>query len=71
MITQQVVRDEVGRRLQMTQAQEQAYYDAHKQEFEQPEQVRLSEILVPHAGRCDRCAGCSRRRRRRTRWRRR
>jgi peptidyl-prolyl cis-trans isomerase SurA len=47
ILTQQVVRDEVGRRLQMTQAQEQAYYDAHKQDFAQPEQVRLSEILVP------------------------
>jgi peptidyl-prolyl cis-trans isomerase SurA len=48
VITQQVVRDEVGRRLgQMTQAQEQAFYDAHKQEFEQPEQIRLAEILVP------------------------
>lgn len=47
IITQQVVRDEVGRHLQLTQAQEQAYYDAHKQEFTQPEQVRLSEILVP------------------------
>ena len=51
ILTQQVVRDEVGRRLgaQMTQTQEQAYYDAHKQEFEQPEQVRLSEILIPTA----------------------
>ena len=47
ILTQQVVRDEVGRRLQMTQAQEQAFYDAHKGEFTQPEQVRLSEILVP------------------------
>ena len=47
ILTQQVVRDEVGRRLQMTQAQEQTYYDAHKQDFAQPEQVRLSEILVP------------------------
>jgi peptidyl-prolyl cis-trans isomerase SurA len=47
LLTQQVVRDEVGRRLQMTQAQAQAYYDAHKQEFEQPEQIRLSEILIP------------------------
>jgi peptidyl-prolyl cis-trans isomerase SurA len=47
VITQQVVRDEVGRRIgQMTQAQEQAYYDAHKQEFMQPEQVRLAEILI-------------------------
>ncbi len=48
IITQQVVRDEVGRRIgQMTQAQEQAFYEAHKQEFEQPEQVRLAEILIP------------------------
>lgn len=47
VITQQVVRDEVGRRLQMTQSQEQAFYDEHKKEFEQPEQVRLSEILIP------------------------
>ncbi len=47
ILTQQVVRDEVGRHLQMTQGQEQTYYDAHKNEFAQPEQVRLSEILVP------------------------
>jgi peptidyl-prolyl cis-trans isomerase SurA len=47
VITQMVVRDEVSRHLQMTQAQEQAYYDAHKQEFAQPEQIRLSEILIP------------------------
>jgi peptidyl-prolyl cis-trans isomerase SurA len=49
IITQQVVRDEVGRHLQMTQGQEQTYYDAHKQDFAQPEQVRLSEILIPTA----------------------
>ncbi|HEU4634935.1 MAG TPA: peptidylprolyl isomerase [Edaphobacter sp.] len=47
ILTQQVVRDEVGRHIQMTQGTEQAYYDAHKNEFAQPEQVRLSEILVP------------------------
>ena len=47
IITQMVVRDEVGRKLQMTQAQEQSYYDAHKQDFNQPEQIKLSEILVP------------------------
>ena len=48
VITQMVVRDEVGRRLQPpTQAQEQAFYEAHKQEFAQPEQIKLSEILVP------------------------
>jgi peptidyl-prolyl cis-trans isomerase SurA len=44
-----VVRDEVGRRLQMSQSQEQAYYEAHKQEFTQPEQIKLSEILIPTA----------------------
>ncbi len=47
IVTQEVVRDEVGRKLALTAKQEQAYYDQHKQEFEQPEQVRLSEILVP------------------------
>ncbi|MDQ2834708.1 MAG: peptidylprolyl isomerase [Acidobacteriota bacterium] len=47
VVTQEVVRDEVGRRLQLTQGQEQAYYDAHKQEFTQPEQIKLSEILIP------------------------
>ena len=48
VITQMVVRDEVGRRMQQpTQAQEQAYYEAHKQDFQQPEQIKLSEILVP------------------------
>jgi peptidyl-prolyl cis-trans isomerase SurA len=49
ILTQQVVRDEVGRRLQMTQGQEKAFYEAHKQDFAQPEQVRLSEILIPTA----------------------
>jgi peptidyl-prolyl cis-trans isomerase SurA len=47
VITQMVVRDEVGRRLQMSPSQEQAYYEAHKQEFTQPEQIKLSEILIP------------------------
>ena len=47
IIQQEVVRDEVGRKLSLTGKQEQAYYDAHKQDFAQPEQVRLSEILIP------------------------
>jgi peptidyl-prolyl cis-trans isomerase SurA len=47
IITQQVVRDEVGRNLRLTAKQEQAYYDLHKQEYMQPEQVKLSEILIP------------------------
>jgi len=56
VITQQVVRDEVGRRLQMTQGQEQAYFEAHKQEFARPEQVHLSEILVPLPAEADAAA---------------
>jgi peptidyl-prolyl cis-trans isomerase SurA len=47
VITQQVVRDEVGRRLQMTHAQEETYYAAHQKDFQQPEQIHLSEILIP------------------------
>ncbi len=47
VITQEVVRDEVGRNLRLNAKDEQAYYDAHKQDFAQPEQERLSEILIP------------------------
>jgi peptidyl-prolyl cis-trans isomerase SurA len=47
IITQQVVGQEVGRRLTLSAMEEQAYYDAHKAEYVQPEQVRLSEILIP------------------------
>ena len=47
ILTQQVVRDEVGRHLQMSPGEEQKFYDAHKDQFDQPEQVKLSEILVP------------------------
>lgn len=47
VITQEVVRDEVGRRVVPTRAQEDAYYAAHKAEFQQPESIHLSEILVP------------------------
>jgi peptidyl-prolyl cis-trans isomerase SurA len=47
VITQEVVRDEVGRNLRLSAKDEQAYYDAHKQDFAQPEQERLSEILIP------------------------
>jgi peptidyl-prolyl cis-trans isomerase SurA len=47
IIRQQVVRDEVGRRLNMTHAEELAYYNKHAQDFAVPEQVHLSEILIP------------------------
>jgi peptidyl-prolyl cis-trans isomerase SurA len=47
IITQQVIRDEVGRHIQMTDAQLQQYYRQHINDFTQPESVRLSEILIP------------------------
>jgi len=49
IITQQVIRDEVGRHVNITPSEIQNYYNEHKQEFDQPEQVRLSEILIPTA----------------------
>ena len=47
IVTQEVVSDEVGRKLTLTAKQEQEYYDAHKQEYAQPESVHLKEILIP------------------------
>jgi peptidyl-prolyl cis-trans isomerase SurA len=47
IITQQVIRDEVGRHIQMTQTELQKYYQQHLSDFTQPESVRLSEILIP------------------------
>jgi peptidyl-prolyl cis-trans isomerase SurA len=46
MLTQRVIGSEVGRRIQLTPAEVTAYYNEHKQDFKQPESVRLSEILV-------------------------
>ena len=49
IVRQQVVQDEVGRHLNLTHAQEVAFYNAHAQDFAVPEQVHLSEILIPTA----------------------
>jgi len=46
IITQNVIRDEVGGHLSMTKEEEQQFYDEHKSEMEQPESIRLSEILI-------------------------
>ena len=46
IITQQVIGREVGQHLNITKEEEQKFYDEHKSEMEQPEQIRLSEILV-------------------------
>ena len=46
IITQLVMRDQVGRRIQFTPGEAQRYFEAHKQEYAQQESVHLSEILV-------------------------
>src|SRR5215470_9805681 len=46
IITQQVIQHEVGGHLNISKEEEQKFYEEHKSEMEQPEQIRLSEILV-------------------------
>lgn len=46
VITQQVMRQEVGEHIQMTPGEVERFYEAHKQDYAQPESVRLSEILI-------------------------
>src|SRR5215475_9501886 len=46
IITQQVIGREVGGHLSISKEEEQKFYEEHKSEMEQPEQIRLSEILV-------------------------
>jgi peptidyl-prolyl cis-trans isomerase SurA len=49
IITQKVIGEEVGSHLSINKDEEQKFYDEHKNEMEQPESIRLSEILVaPH-----------------------
>jgi peptidyl-prolyl cis-trans isomerase SurA len=46
IITQKVIGEEVGQHLNFSKEEEQQFYDEHKKELEQPESVRLSEILI-------------------------
>ena len=46
IITQEVMRQEVGEHIQMTPGEVERYYEAHKQDYAQPESERLSEILI-------------------------
>jgi peptidyl-prolyl cis-trans isomerase SurA len=46
IITQKVISEEVGGHLTMTKEEEEKFYNDHKAEMEQPESVRLSEILI-------------------------
>jgi peptidyl-prolyl cis-trans isomerase SurA len=46
IITQEVMRQEVGKRIQFTPGEAERYFEAHKQEYAQTESVTLAEILV-------------------------
>jgi peptidyl-prolyl cis-trans isomerase SurA len=46
IITQQVISKEVGSRMNMSKEDLQQFYDEHKSQLEQPEQIRLSELLI-------------------------
>lgn len=46
IITQQVIGREVGSRIQITHEDVAKFYNDHKAELDQPERIRLSEILV-------------------------
>ncbi len=46
LITQQVIGQEVGRKIRITPDEGKQYYEEHRKDLEQPEQIRLSEILV-------------------------
>ena len=46
IITQEVMHQEVGRRVQFTPGEAQRYFEQHKEEYAQPESVTLSEILI-------------------------
>ena len=46
IITQQVISKEVGSRMNVSKDELQKFYDDHKSQLEQPEQIRLSELLI-------------------------
>jgi peptidyl-prolyl cis-trans isomerase SurA len=46
IVTQQVMRDQVGRKIAPTPGELQRYFEAHKQDYAQAESVKLGEILI-------------------------
>ena len=47
IITQQVIGREVGAHITVSKEEEQKFYQDHRSEMQQPERIRLSEILIP------------------------
>jgi peptidyl-prolyl cis-trans isomerase SurA len=50
MLTQEVIRREVGSHINIPNEEVKTYYDAHSQEFTRPEQVVLTEIFLSTEG---------------------
>jgi peptidyl-prolyl cis-trans isomerase SurA len=46
ILTRKVIGEEVGSHIPMTKEEEEKFYEEHKNELEQPEYIRLAEILV-------------------------
>lgn len=49
-MTREVIQQEVGRKINITDQEVKAYYDAHKSDFVREEKVYLSEILISTEG---------------------
>jgi len=50
LLTQEVIRRDVGSRINISDSDAHAYYDAHKDEFVKPEEVVLAEIFLSTEG---------------------
>ena len=50
IITQEVMRQEVGQSIRFTPGEAEKYYQQHQQDYARPESVRLSEILISTGG---------------------
>ena len=50
LLTQEVIRREVGGRMDIGSDEVKAYYEAHKQDFNRPEQVSLAELFLSTEG---------------------
>jgi peptidyl-prolyl cis-trans isomerase SurA len=46
IVTQMVMQEELGHRMQITPGEVQQYFNAHKQDYVRPESVHLQEILI-------------------------
>jgi len=46
IVTEQVIRNEVGSHLQPSHEEVEKFYNEHKSDLDRPEQIRLSEILI-------------------------